>query len=113
MKLNYDFTMAVETVQYLKKNKGDGYIQAERVAKALGFSLGYLQKTMQTLSKHGLIECKRGRIGGAKLRKRKVTLLDIWTVTCGRIDTAAPSIPELKKPLKAFADAMSKIVICT
>ena len=112
MKLNYDFTMAVETVQFLKKNKSDGYIRAERVAEALDFSLGYLQKTMQTLSKHGLIECKRGRIGGARLRKRKVTLLDLWNVTCGRIDTAALAIPELKKPLKVFADALSKVVVC-
>lgn len=112
MKLNYDFTMAVETIQFLQKKKSDDYIQAERIAKALGFSLGYLQKTMQTLSKHGLIECKRGRIGGAKLRKRKVTLLDLWNVTCGQIDTAAPAIPELKKPLKAFADAMNKVVVC-
>jgi DNA-binding IscR family transcriptional regulator len=66
---------------------------------------------MQTLGKHGLIESKRGRIGGAKLRKRKITLLDIWNVTCGQIDTA-PAVPALKKPLKTFSDALSKVVVC-
>jgi len=112
MKLNYDFTMAVETIQFLEKNKDKGYIQAERIAKALDYSIGYLQKTIQTLAKHGLIESKRGRIGGAKLRKRKITMLDIWNVTLGQIDTADPDVPELKKPLKVFSDALSKVVVC-
>ena len=112
MKLNYDFTMAVETIQFLKKNKGDDYIQAEKIAKALDYSIGYLQKTIQVLAKHGLLESKRGRIGGAKLRKRKITMLDIWNVTCGQIDTVSPAVPALKKPLKIFADALSKVVVC-
>ena len=111
MRLNQDFTMAVETIQFLQKNKSNDYIQAEKIAEKLDYSIGYLQKVMQTLSKQGLIESKRGRIGGAKLRKRKITLLDIWTVTSGQIDTD-PAITELKKPLKVFADALSKIVIC-
>jgi len=111
MRLNQDFIMAVETIQFLRKNKSDNYIQAEKIAGKLGFSIGYLQKVMQILSTQGLVECKRGIIGGARLRKRKVTLLDIWNVTCGRIDTD-PDIPALKKPLKAFADALSKVVIC-
>jgi Rrf2 family protein len=112
MKLNQDFTMAVETIKFLQKNKSNDYIQAEKIAEKLDYSVGYLQKVMQTLGKHGLVESKRGRIGGAKLRKRKITLLDIWKVTCGEIDTANPVVPELKKPLKAFADALSKVVIC-
>lgn len=112
MKLNLDFTMAVETVQFLQKNKSDDYIQAEKIAEALDFSVGYLQKVIQTLGKHGIIESKRGRIGGAKLRKRKITLLDLWNVTCGQIDAVAPVVSELKKPLKAFSDALSKVVIC-
>lgn len=112
MKLNLDFTMAVETIQFLKKQKGNDYIRAEDIAEALDLSIGYLQKVMQTLSKQGLIESKRGRIGGAKLRKRKITLLDLWRVTCGEIDTDDPTIPVLKKPLKEFADALSKVVIC-
>jgi len=112
MKLNLDFTMAVEAVQFLKKKKGNDYVRAEDIAAALDLSVGYLQKVMQTLSKQGIIESKRGRIGGVRLRKRKVTLLDLWRVTCGEIDTANPTIPELKKPLKVFADALSKIVVC-
>jgi DNA-binding IscR family transcriptional regulator len=111
MRLNLDFTMAVETIQFLKKNKSNDYITAEEIAEALDLSIGYLQKTMQILSTQGLVECKRGRIGGARLRKRKVTLLDIWNVTTGRIDTDPP-LSVLKKPLKAFADALKNVVIC-
>lgn len=104
--------MAVETVQFLQKKKSENYITAEEIAEALDFSVGYLQKTMQMLGKHGILEGKRGRIGGVKLRKRKVTLLDLWNATCGEIDNAAPAVPELKKPLKAFSDAMKKVAIC-
>ena len=64
MKLNLDFTMAVETIQFLKKNKGNDYIRAEDIAAALDLSIGYLQKVMQTLSKQGIIESKRGRRRG-------------------------------------------------
>ena len=111
MKLNQDFTMAVETIQFLQKRKSNDFIQAEKVAKELGYSIGYLQKVIQTLSKHGLVEAKRGRVGGMRLRKRKITLLDIWNVTSGQIDTD-PAIPELKKPFKAFSDALKKVVVC-
>jgi DNA-binding IscR family transcriptional regulator len=112
MNLNQDFTMAVETIRFLQKRKSNDFIQAEYVAGKLGYSIGYLQKVIQTLSKHGLIESKRGRIGGMRLRKRKITLLDIWNVTCGQIDTVSPSVPALKQPLKAFSDALGKVVIC-
>ena len=112
MKLNQDFTMAVDTVLFLKKRKTDAYIQAGEIAKALDFSVGYLQKVIQTLSKHGIVECKRGRIGGVRLRHRVVTLLDLWNVTCGELDYADPAVPALKRPLKVFSDAMSKVIIC-
>ncbi len=112
MKLNQDFTMAVQTVQFLKRRRSNNYIQAGEIAKALDFSVGYLQKVIQTLSKHGIVECKRGRIGGVRLRPRVVTLLDLWNVTCGELDVADPPVAALKKPLKVFSDAMSKVIIC-
>jgi DNA-binding IscR family transcriptional regulator len=112
MKLNYDFFMAVETIEFLKKNKSNDYIQAEKIAKALDYPLSYQQKIMLILSKHGIVESKRGRVGGARLRKKEVTLLDIWTMTVGVIDTATPVVPELKAPLKAFSEALKKVVIC-
>lgn len=112
MRLNQDFTMAVETIQFLQKREGNDYIQADKIAEKLGFSIGYLQKVIQTLSRHNLIETKRGRIGGNRLRNRKITLLDLWNVTVGEIDTTAPSVALLKKPLKAFSDALSKVVVC-
>lgn len=112
MKLNHDFTMAVDAVLFLKKRKTDDYIQAGEIAKTLDFSVGYLQKVIQTLSRHGIVECKRGRIGGVRIRNKVVTLLDLWNVTCGELDLTNPPVSQLKKPLKAFADSMSKVVIC-
>jgi len=112
VKLNQDFTMAVDAVVFLKARKSNDYIQAGAIAKALNFSVGYLQKVIQTLGKHGIVECKRGRIGGVRIRNRVVTLLDLWNVTCGEMDLVHPPVEALKKPLKTFADAMSKVIVC-
>ena len=103
--------MAVETVLFLKKKKTDNYVQAGEIAKALDFSVGYLQKVIQALSKHGVVECKRGRVGGVRMRASTVNLLDVWNITCGEMDLKTPSVPQMKKPLNAFADAMAKTVI--
>ncbi len=112
VRLNQDFTMAVETVLFLKQRKNNDYVQAGHIAEKLDFSVGYLQKVIQTLSRHGIVECKRGRIGGVRLRNKTVTLLDLWNVTCGELDYVDPPVKLLKKPLKAFATALSKVVVC-
>ena len=111
MRLNQDFAMAVETINYLKKTKSAGYTQSVQIAKALNFSVGYLQKVMQTLGRHGILECKRGRIGGVKLRANVVTLLDLWKATCGELYLTDPALAVMDKPLKTFRDAMSKVII--
>ena len=111
MRLNQDFAMAVETITYLKKKKSTRYVQSAEIAKALDFSVGYLQKVMQTLGRHGILECKRGRIGGVKIRAKVVTLLDLWKATCGELDLTDPSLAVMEKPLKTFRDSMSKVVI--
>lgn len=111
MKLNQDFGMAVETILYLKKRKGNDFVQAEKIAAALKFSAGYLQKVIQSLGRYGIVECKRGRIGGVKLKAKVITLLDLWNVACGGFDLGDPTLTIMEKPLKAFSDAMSKVVI--
>ncbi|MHC4555762.1 MAG: Rrf2 family transcriptional regulator [Planctomycetota bacterium] len=111
MKINQDFAMSVETILFLKKRKINDYIQASEIAKSLNFSVGYLQKVIQTLSKQGILECKRGRTGGLKIRAKVITLLDLWKANCGGLDYTDPSLPVMKKPLKVFADSMSKVII--
>lgn len=111
MKINQDFTMSVETILYLRQRKNSGYVQASEIAKALNFSVGYLQKVIQMLSRQGIVECKRGRIGGVKIRAKMVTLLDLWEATCGDLNSAEPTPPVMKKPLKAFADSMNEVVL--
>ena len=112
MKINQDFAMSVETILYLKKRKHSDYIQAAEIAKNLNFSVGYLQKVIQMLSKQGIVGCKRGRIGGVRIRAKVITLLDLWEATCGGLDYKHPSLAVMKKPLKAFSDSMNKVVVC-
>ena len=111
MKINQDFAMSIETILYLNKKKSNDYVQAGLIAQTLDFSVGYLQKVIQMLSKHGIVECKRGRIGGVRLRARTITLLDLWEATCGRLELAEPSLAIMKKPMKAFADSLRSTVI--
>jgi DNA-binding IscR family transcriptional regulator len=111
VKINQDFTMSVETILYLRQRKNSGYVQASEIAKALNFSVGYLQKVIQMLSRQGIVECKRGRIGGVRIRARTVTLLDLWKATCGNLDSVDTALDVMKRPLKAFADSMSRIVL--
>jgi DNA-binding IscR family transcriptional regulator len=111
VKINQDFAMSVETILFLKKRKNTDYLQASEIAKTLNFSVGYLQKVIQMLSKQGLVECKRGRIGGVRIRARIITLLDLWQATCGGLDYKDPVLAVMKKPLKAFSDSMSKAVV--
>lgn len=111
MKINQDFTMSVETILFLKQRKNSDYLQASEIAKALNFSVGYLQKVIQMLSRQGIVECKRGRIGGVRIRARMVTLLDLWKATCGDLDSAEPTPAVMMRPLKAFADSMGKVVL--
>jgi len=111
VKINQDFAMAVRTIGYFRDHKGGEYVQAGQIAKALGFSVGYLQKVIQSLGRRGIVECKRGRIGGVRMRAGTVTLLDMWNVTCGELDIDNPPVAEMRKPLKTFADAMDKVVI--
>ena len=112
MKINQDFAMSVETVLYLKKRKKSDYIQASEIARTLDFSVGYLQKVIQMLSKQGIVECKRGRIGGVRIRAKVITLLDLWQATCGGLDYRNPSLAVMKKPLKAFSDSMNQVIVC-
>jgi len=111
VRFNQDLGMSVETILYLKDRKTTDYIQAAEIARALDFSVGYLQKVIQALGKHGIVECKRGRIGGVRIRAKVITLLDLWNATCGDLDFTDPALAVMKKPLKAFADSMSKVVI--
>ncbi len=103
--------MSVETILFLKKRKNADYLQASEIARTLNFSVGYLQKVIQMLSKQGLVECKRGRIGGVRIRARIITLLDLWQATCGGLDYKDPVPAAMRKPLKAFSDSMGKTVV--
>ena len=93
--------------------KPAGQSTTAEIAELFDASRHHLAKVHQRLTKLGFLRSHRGPTGGVSLAKdpAKVTLLDIWNVACGQID-ADSTIPDLKKPLKVFADALSKVVIC-
>ena len=103
--------MAVQTILYLKQKKTDKHIQVSKIAEALKFSPTYLQKVALMLGRYGVLECRRGRIGGVRLQAEVVTLLDIWNATSGELEYIDPTLAIMRKPLKAFADSMRKVVI--
>jgi DNA-binding IscR family transcriptional regulator len=111
VKINQDFGMSVQTILFLKNRNSPEFLQAGEIAKTLNFSVGYLQKVVQTLSKHGILECKRGRIGGIRIRAKVITLYDLWKATCGDLSVYEPTLAIMKKPLKAFADSMKEVVV--
>lgn len=111
MKLNQDFVMSVETILYLQQNKTTSFIQAKEIAKTLNFSVGYLQKVIQTLSRYNILECKRGRIGGVRIKANTITLLDLWKASCGGLEFTDPPLAVMENPLKTFRDALNKVVI--
>ena len=51
VRINQDFVMSVETILFLKKRNNSDYLQASEIAKAMNFSVGYLQKVIQMLSR--------------------------------------------------------------
>jgi len=103
--------MAVDTILYLKEKRPTDYIRTEEIARSLNYSLGYLQKVIQTLGKYGTLDCKRGRIGGVRIRAKMVTVLDLWEITCGSLDSTDPPLDVMEKPVKAFRDALKKAII--
>jgi len=82
VKINQDFVMAVETILFLKKRKKDDYLQASEIAKALDFSVGYLQKVIQMLSRQGNIsDVKNAVAAGVKVvqyRDKNKSTLDLY-----------------------------------
>lgn len=109
--MNQDLGMAIAAINFLKDKNTSSYIQAGEIAKSLNFSVGYLQKVIQMLNKHGLLECKRGRVGGVRLTSKTITLLDLWNITCGETEIAEPSLTIMDKPLKDFFKSMSKVIV--
>ncbi|UCG48411.1 MAG: Rrf2 family transcriptional regulator [Phycisphaerales bacterium] len=111
MKLNQDFEMAVKTIRLLKRRKRGEYVQTAEIADRLDFAVGYLQKVIHVLGRHGLVDSKRGRIGGVRLQAKTITLLDVWKATIGEGDLNDPPVNVMARPLKSFADAMDKVVL--
>jgi Rrf2 family protein len=77
---------AIQALIYIAlKGKGSPILSRE-VAEQLGVPSAYLAKIMQVLSKGGLLDSFRGRLGGFSLREspEKVDLMRIMLVTEGQ-----------------------------
>jgi Rrf2 family protein len=67
-------------------SQADGPVSAQRLAEFHGISRTYLAKTLQALSRAGLVETVEGRVGGYLLARpaADLTVLDIVQVVDGR-----------------------------
>ncbi len=64
---------------YLNHYKNEGFIFINQIAEKLNIPFHFLTKVMQKLNNAGIVESRRGPVGGVKLVKREknISLYDI------------------------------------
>ncbi|MCK5076783.1 MAG: Rrf2 family transcriptional regulator, partial [Calditrichia bacterium] len=56
---------------YLNHYKNEGFISINQIAEKLNIPFHFLTKVMQKLNNAGIVESRRGPVGGVKLVKRE------------------------------------------
>ena len=69
----------LQAALYLSAHNGRGAIASDEIAKALHIPKEFVSKILQSLTKHNLINSKKGKAGGFLLAKdaREIKLIDI------------------------------------
>lgn len=82
------FSIAAHSLAFISKNK-DKMINAVDIAAGTGFSKNHLSKVLQRLVKYNYLKSSRGPTGGFNLKKKseEITLLEIFTIMEGEIET--------------------------
>jgi Rrf2 family protein len=82
MMLNQTTEHAVRALLYLAQRDPEEAVSAERMAQALGAPANYLSKTLNVLSRHGLLRGTRGPQGGYRLIRSpaEITLAEVAAV---------------------------------
>ena len=70
---------ALRALNYFATLDQATYVQVEEASKAVNIPAPYLAKIIKILAQKGLLDTKRGRLGGARLTSstRKITFFDV------------------------------------
>ncbi len=70
---------ALQGILYLAENQDQGNISADQIASDLDISRDFISKTLQQLTREGIIQSNRGKSGGFSLAKdpESISLLDV------------------------------------
>ena len=118
MRLGEPVEWALHCTTVLALLPSDGTLPASKLAEFHGVPAAYLAKTLQALSRQGIVESIPGRRGGYRLARppAEITLLDVIEAVEGRdpsfrcteIRKRGPArvSPRLYSPVCAIAEAM-------
>jgi len=118
MRLSEPVEWALHCATVLALLPEDGAVPAARLAEFHGVPAAYLAKTLQALSRQGIVESVPGRRGGYRLAKppAEITLLDVVEAVegrdpsfrCSEIRKRGPArvSPRLYSPVCSIAAAM-------
>ena len=84
MRVTTNTTYAMRCAVYLKNHPG-GLSTLKAIAAGAGVPCDYLSKILQGLVKAGLVESRKGKAGGYKLRKppEQISVYDVLRATSG------------------------------
>lgn len=70
---------AIKTILYLSNLKSDHFIQVSYLSKKINIPGPYLSKLIKILAAKGLVDTKRGNLGGVRIpeSRARVSILDI------------------------------------
>lgn len=87
---------AVRAMLELAAAPGDQPVKAEALASAQGIPAPFLQNILQTLRNGGLVESRRGQVGGHMLARpaAEITVADVIRVVDGPLGQVAGRAPE-------------------
>lgn len=87
---------AVRAMLELAAVTGDQPVKAETLASAQGIPAPFLQNILQTLRNAGLVESRRGQVGGHRLAKPadEITIADVIRAVDGPLGQVAGIAPE-------------------
>jgi Rrf2 family protein len=93
-------SIAIHSMVLIARN--DGQIKAFEISEVLGNSKNHTAKILKTLVKFGYLDSARGPNGGFVFKKGpdKITLLEIYEIFDGKIETQHCGIHSGKCPFK-------------
>lgn len=73
---------ALQALIYLSAHQDRPFVLGSEISDALGIPANYLSKIMHTLGRDGLIEARRGRMGGYRLQRDadRITVMDVFAL---------------------------------